>query len=364
MITVTKTTLPPLDKYIKYLNKIWRNNWVTNNGEFVILLENKLKKYLKVKNLSLVSNGTLAMQVAFKALDLTGEVITTSFSFPATSNALIWEGLKPIFVDIDTETFNIDPQKIERRITKKTSAILGVHVFGNPCDVENIDRIARKYKLKVIYDAAHAFGVGYKGKSILNWGDVSTLSFHATKVFHTVEGGAVVGRNKPICRRVNLMRNHGIEEHKYKGSIIVGTNAKMNELQAAMGICLLDTQGEEYLKRERVFNEYVSNFSGNSKVILQQLNPYLTKFNYPYFPLVFSNEKTRDRVYKKLLKKGIFARKYFFPASHELLYLKSKSYNLPITTEISHRILCLPLYGSLPLKDTRRIIEIVNGELK
>src|SRR3989344_2770831 len=198
MINVTKTALPPINKYIKYLKKIWANNWVTNKGEFSIKLEQELEKFLKVKNLLAVSDGTTAMQLAYKALGLKGEVITTSFTFPATTNSLVWEGLQPVFADIDPETFNISPKEIEKKITKKTVAILAVHVFGNPCNVEEIERIAKKNSLKVIYDSAHAFGVDYKNKSVLNWGDVNTLSFHAAKIFHTVEGGGVISKSSKI----------------------------------------------------------------------------------------------------------------------------------------------------------------------
>src|SRR3989344_1959048 len=198
MINVTKTTLPSINKYIKYLKKIWANNWVTNKGKFVLDLELELEKYLKVKHLLAVSNGTVALRLAFKALGLSGEVITTSFTFPATTNALIWEGLKPVFADIDPETFNINPKEVEKKINKKTVAILAVHVFGNPCNVEELAELARKYNLKLIYDSAHAFGIEYKGKSILSWGDINTLSFHAAKIFHTAEGGAVISKDKKI----------------------------------------------------------------------------------------------------------------------------------------------------------------------
>lgn len=357
MINVTKTTLPPIDRYIKYLKKIWTNNWVTNKGEFVIDLEKELEKYLRIKNLLAVSNGTIAMQLAFRALGLEGEVITTPFTFPATTNALIWEGLKPVFTDIDPETFNIDPKDIEKKITKKTSAILAVHVFGNPCDVLSIEKIAQKHNLKVIYDSAHAFGVEHKNRSILCWGDVSTLSFHAAKVFHTVEGGAVVTRDGEIAKKINLLRNHGIET--YERIVLAGTNAKMNELQAIMGLCVLEEFDKQVIARAKVYQRYVSAFS-NKQFKLQKLNNLLTKYTYPYFPICFSSEKIRDNIYKVLLKNGIRARKYFYPPCHELPYIEHPVSDLPNATKISHTILCLPLYGTLLKRDQDMIINLVN----
>lgn len=361
MINVTKTTLPPIEKYIKYLKKVWANNWVTNKGEFVVALEKRLEDYLKIKRLLAVSNGTVAMQLAFKTLGLKGEVITTPFTFPATTNALIWEGLTPVFADIDPETFNIDPKEIEKKITKKTTAILAVHVFGNPCDVEAIEKIAKKHNLKVIYDSAHAFGVEYKGKSVLSWGDVSTLSFHAAKIFHTAEGGAVITKSFKNHKEIDLMRNHGIEY--YEKVKLAGINAKMNELQAIMGLCVLEEFSKDIEKRKKIYQKYLSAFS-NSKFRIQKLNNNLTKYIYPYFPLVFSSQKLRDKVFKVLLKNGIRARKYFYPACHELPYIKGNSKSLPHSTQVSHTILCLPLYADLAIKDVDRIINLIKNEVK
>lgn len=361
MINVTKTTLPPINKYIKYLKKVWVNNWVTNKGEFVLGLEKELENYLKIKNLSVVSNGTIAMQLAFKALKLKGEVITTPFTFPATTNSLIWEGLKPVFADIDPETFNIDAKEIEKKITKETSAILAVHVFGNPCDVEAIEKIAKMYNLKVIYDSAHAFGIEYKDKSVLSWGDINTLSFHAAKVFHTAEGGAVVTRNEKDSQKINLLRNHGIET--YDKVVLAGINAKMNELQAIMGLCVLEEFDEQVAVRAEIYQRYSSVFS-NNQFRLQKLNNSLTKYTYPYFPICFPSEKIRDHIYKVLLKNGVRARKYFYPPCHELPYIKSDSKSLPYSTSISHTILCLPIYASLAMKDVEMIIDLINKELR
>ncbi len=357
MINVTKTTLPPINKYIKYLRKIWANNWVTNKGEFTLKLEKELEKYLGVKNLLAVSNGTIAMQLAFKAMELKGEVITTPFTFPATTNALIWEGLKPVFADIDADTFNINPKEIEKKISKNTSAILAVHVFGNPCNVEEIEKLAKKYNLKVIYDAAHAFGIEYKGKSILSWGDISTLSFHAAKVFHTAEGGAVITGNKEIYRIIDLLRNHGIKY--YDEVVLAGTNAKMNELEAIMGLCVLEEFDKQILIRKEIYNRYLSAFS-NNQFRLQKLNSALTGYTYPYFPICFSSQQVRDRVYKVLLKNGIRARKYFYPLCNEFPFIKYPSSNLPNSTQISNTILCLPLYASLSVSDQEKIVKLVD----
>ncbi|OGE33586.1 hypothetical protein A3D83_01285 [Candidatus Daviesbacteria bacterium RIFCSPHIGHO2_02_FULL_41_10] len=361
MINVTKTTLPSINKYIKYLKKIWANNWVTNKGKFVLDLELELEKYLKVKHLLAVSNGTVALQLAFKALGLTGEVITTPFTFPATTNALIWEGLKPIFADIDPETFNIDPKEIEKKITKKTSAILAVHVFGNPCDVLAIEKIAKKFNLKIIYDSAHAFGVEFKGSTVLSWGDINTLSFHATKIFHTVEGGAVITKDKENYRKIELLRNHGIET--YDKVVLPGINAKMNELQAIMGLCVLNEVDKEAVERKNIYQKYLLAFSGK-QFRLQKLNNALTKYTYPYYPVCFPSQKIRDLVYKVLLKNGVRARKYFYPPCHELPYLNIDSKSLPFATKVSHTVLCLPIYAGLAIKDVDRIINLIEKTLK
>lgn len=362
MVNVTKTTLPPINKYIKYLKKVWANNWVTNKGEFSIKLEEKLKEYLKAKNLLVVSNGTVAMQLAFKALELKGEVITTPFTFPATTNSLIWEGLIPVFADIDPETFNVDPKEIEKKINKNTSAILAVHVFGNPCNVEDLEKLAKKYHLKVIYDAAHAFGIEYKDKSIISWGDIGTLSFHAAKVFHTVEGGAVITKDKVSYQKINLLRNHGIEY--YDKVVLAGINAKMNELEAIMGLCVLEDFEKGIIRRKKIYQKYKEAFSSNFLLKLQKLSTNLTKYTYAYFPVCFPDEKVRDRIFKVLLKNGIRARKYFYPPSHELPYVNHEDYSLPNATMISHTILCLPLYASLATEDVNRIINLVNKELR
>ena len=369
-INVTKTKLPALNAYIKYLKIIWKNNWITNNGELSVLLESKLKSFLGIKNLSLVNNGTTAMQIAFKALNLKGEVITTPFTFPATTNALIWQGLKPVFADIDRNTFNIDPKSVENRITKKTTAILGVHVFGNPCDVEVLEKIAKKYKIHLIYDSAHAFAVEYNGNSLFRYGEVNTLSFHASKIFHTIEGGAIISRDNKLDNQIKIIRNHGIKE--FVGPIAVGVNAKMNEFEAAMGLCVLGLYEDERIKRKKIYDKYVEKFSNVLNVTLQHLHPNLTKYNYSYFPLVFNNQLMRDNIYDKLLKHKIYARKYYYNKSlkyrnydimNEVKYINDKLVNLPNASYVSHGVLCLPLFGDLNKIDILKIIELIKEEL-
>jgi len=363
-ITVTKPVLPKLTKYIEYLEKIWSTRWLTNEGEFVKLLENELLKFLGLSDLSLVSNGTLALHIALKALNASGEVITTPFTFPATTNVIIWEGLTPVFADIDFETFNIDPNDVERKITKKTSAILAVHTYGNPCYVEELKEIADKHAIKLIYDAAHAFGVDYKHRSVASYGDVSTLSFHATKVFNTIEGGAICCRDKDISEKVKLLRNHGI---KSEGEfLLAGTNAKMNEFQAAMGLCNLEKLNDEIRIRSEIFNHYQDALCESRGVSFQKL--VASKYNYAYMPVCFESARKRNEVYLALLRNGIGSRKYFYPLTCDPQYVEKhldlvKKYNLKNASNVSDRILCLPLYPDLQLSLVDEVIRIVKGQL-
>ena len=357
MINVTKTQLPPLKNYLKYLEKIWETSWVTNKGPLSLELEKKLEDYLKVQNLLAVSNGTIAMQLSFKALGLTGEVLTTPFTFPATTTALLWEGLEPVFADIDLETFNIDPRQIEEKISPKTSAILAVHVYGNPCQVEILEKIVKKHNLRLIFDAAHTFGVEYKNQSVLNFGDVSTLSFHATKTFHTIEGGAVITKNKTVYSEIDLLRNFGIET--YEKVATAGINAKMNEFQAAMGLCNLATIELNRVKREKIYNLYTESFKNSPKFLLQKFIG--SKHNYSYFPLVFESIKIRDFIYNKLLEQQVKARKYFYPLTSDFDFIKSaKKQNLKNARRISDGVLCLPLYADLKLSDAETIVYIIS----
>lgn len=355
MINVTKSYLPPLEKYEAYLDEIFRSGILTNNGELVKKLEKELCAYLGVKNLILVSSGTLALQVAYKLLNLKGEVITTPFSFVATVSSQAWEGLNPAFVDIDKDSFNIDTSLLVQNITHSTSAIIPVHVFGNSCDVEKLQQISTEKNLNIIYDAAHAFGVKFKGQSILNYGDISTLSFHATKVFHTIEGGALIVNDDALYEKARLMINFGISGPE---SIqCLGINAKMNEFQAAMGLCILDAIDEIIAQRKKVFDYYVSNLSGS--VTLQKHEKNSTQ-NYSYMPVLFEDEAILEKVVSKLRRNGINPRRYFYPCLSNLNYIKDNPI-LPQAEDISKRILCLPLYDSLSLADTERIVSIVNS---
>lgn len=354
MVQLTQPSLPPLKEYLRYLSRIWRNKYLTNNGLFHEALERKLRKLLCVKRLTLVANGTLALQLVIKVLDLKGEVITTPFTFAATTNALVWEGLSPVFADIDPETFNLDPRAAEKKITRKTSAILAVHVFGNPCYPEEFEYIARKHRLKLIFDAAHAFGVKYKNRSILNYGDASTLSFHATKVFNTVEGGAVVTKNVDIYRKVRLLRNFGIDKSR-EDIILPGINAKMNELEAVMGLCNLQTVDKGIDSRMRMYALYKKLLDGNN-IGFQKL--IASRYNYSYMPICFGSKAERDRVTRNLLKKGIKVRKYFHPLTSNSRFFK-KAFKLPIASRVAERILCLPLHEGLKAKNVKRIVEII-----
>ncbi len=358
IINVTRTELPPINEYVKYLKKIWRLHWITNNGELVQNLEKKLEKYFKVKHLLLVTNGTLALQLAFKSLDLTGEVITTSFTFAATTNALIWEGLTPVFADIDPETFNLDPEDVEKKITKKTCAILAVHVYGNPCDVERLQKIADKYHLKIIYDAAHAFGIDYKKESVLNYGDISTLSFHATKIFSTAEGGAIIVKNDNLYQKLKLMRNFGIKSEEE--IVLSGINAKMNELQAALGLCNLKEIKGKIKKSEKLYYRYLTLLQNNPELKFQKI--VSSKHNYCYMPVCFKDQKTRNYVYAKLIRNNIKPRKYFYPLTCDFGYTKKiyKKDDYKNASDISGRILCLPIYPSLKISQVDMIAEIIN----
>jgi dTDP-4-amino-4,6-dideoxygalactose transaminase len=362
-INVTKSSLPELEKYVGYLKKIWSTKWLTNDGEFVQLLERKLEEYLKIEDLVLVSNGTLALQLAIRALDLKGEVITTPFTFAATTNVILWEGLTPVFADIDPETYNIDPKEVVKKITKKTSAILAVHVYGNPCYVGDLQKIANKYGLRLIYDAAHAFGVEYEDQPISNYGDISTLSFHATKVFNTIEGGAVVAKDSFLSEKLRLLRNHGIKSEEEV--VVPGINAKMNEFQAAMGLCNLENIDERFQQRRTMYEYYKEELSEHVK--LQRI--IASKYNYSYMPVCFENAGERDQIYSELVRNGIKPRKYFYPLTVNFDYFKArnldlvKKYDLVEASGISNRILCLPLYPDLGTENVRRIARIIHNKI-
>ncbi len=365
MINVTKSDLPHLEKYVEYLKRIWSSNWLTNDGEFVQLLTAKLEDHLRVKHLVLVVNGTLALQLALKALALKGEVITTPFTFSSTTNVILWEGLTPIFADIDPETFNIDPKEVEGKITEKTSAILATHVYGNPCNLEELQKIAKRYNLKLIYDAAHAFGVEYNNQSILKYGDLSTLSFHATKVFNTIEGGAIVVEDERLFEKLRLLRNHGIRSEEEV--VIPGTNAKMNEFQAAMGLCNLENVDDKIRLRKTVYEYYRSRLTDMNRIKFQRI--IASRYNYIYMPVCFENIEARDAIYLELVKNGIKPRKYFFPLTVNFNYLRQRGinlvekYNLHHAACIADRVLCLPLYPDLEIAVVDSVVSIIKRKL-
>ena len=358
MIPVTKAYLPNKEKYQSYVDRIFQSGWLTNNGSLLQELERRLADYLGVKNIILVANGSFALQLAYKALALEGEVITTPFSFAATTSTLAWEGLKPVFVDINPKTFNIDPAQIEAQITPNASAIVPVHVFGNPCDVDAIQSIADKHKLKVIYDAAHAFGSEYKDQSVLNFGDISTLSFHSTKLFHTIEGGAVITNDDELAKKVRLMINFGISSPIAIES--VGTNAKMNEFEAAMGLCVLDEIDIIRQRRKNIWQVYSKDLS--NIVEMQQWNEH-GKNNCAYAPILFDSEEQLLKIEAKLKENDILPRRYFYPSLDTLSYLDSKQI-CNNSRDIASRILCLPIYPELSNSNVGNIIQIIKKGVK
>jgi dTDP-4-amino-4,6-dideoxygalactose transaminase len=357
MINVTKTYLPDKEKYKKYIDEIYANGWVTNNGPMVKLLEKRLADYLGVKNIVLVSNGTVALEIAYRTLGIEGDVITTPFSFVATTSSLVTNGLNPVFADIDTQTLNIDSTNIESMKTKTTSAIVPVHVFGNACEVEKIDTLAKKYNLKVVYDAAHAFGVQYKGESLLNYGDISTLSFHATKIFHSIEGGALIINDDGLVEKARYLINFGIKNTEEIPEL--GINAKMNEFEAAMGLCVLDDMQELNINRKVVSEIYKKELKGVVK--FQEQNEHSAP-NYSYFPIILESEEQLKKLEKALSKKEIFPRRYFYPSLDALNYISAKQF-CKKSRDIASRILCLPMYPELDSADQIKIIEIIKDEV-
>jgi dTDP-4-amino-4,6-dideoxygalactose transaminase len=357
MINVTKTYLPNKEKYIKYVEEIYKNGWVTNNGPLVKELEKKLASYLGVKNIVLVANGTVALEIAYRTLELKGFAITTPFSFVATTSSLVTNGLLPIFVDINPKTLNIDAKKIEKQITPNTSAIVATHVFGNSCDIEKIETIAKKYKLKVVYDGAHTFGVNFKDKNIANYGDITTLSFHATKLFHTIEGGALIINDDSLVEKARYLINFGIKNTEEIPHL--GTNAKMNEFEAAMGLCVLDDIEEIKKSRKNIYEEYRNELKG--LVQFQEQNENSTQ-NYSYFPIVFKSEEELLKVQKALNNEDISPRRYFYPSLDTLNYIEPKQ-ECKISRDISIRILCLPIYAELTKEIQEKIINIIKENL-
>ncbi|MEB2784751.1 DegT/DnrJ/EryC1/StrS family aminotransferase [Algoriphagus persicinus] len=348
MIPITKPYLPNPALYKKYIDDIWERNWLTNNGPLVNELELRLKEYFSLDHLLYVGNGTIAIQIAIKALELTGEIITTPFSYVATTSSIVWEGCKPVYVDIDPSTCNIDPEKIEAAITPKTSAILATHVYGIPCDVEAIQEIAKKHHLKVIYDGAHAFGVKVKGISIFEYGDVSTCSFHATKIFHTIEGGAVFTKNPELLKKMALLRNFGHDGFdNFNGA---GINGKNSEFHAAMGLTNLPHLPEILQKRREQSELYKSLLSELD--LAYPSTAQIEDYNYCYFPVFFPSEMLLLQCKQALEDQNIGTRRYFYPGLNTLDYTGGAC---PISDEISTRVLCLPLYHTLTKEEQERI---------
>lgn len=357
MINVTKTFFPPLEEYQKQLQRIWLNEWLTNRGELVIELEEKLKNYLSVDHILVTNNGTIPIQIALKLLGNGGEIITTPFSYVATSAAIVWEHCTPVFVDIHPEYLTIDETKIEAAITEKTTAILATHVFGNPCNVEVIENIAKKHNLKVIYDAAHAFGVTYNGISIFEYGDVSTCSFHATKLFHTGEGGALFTKDAELQHQLFYSHNFGHNVPlAFHG---LGVNGKISELQAAMGLAVLPHMETILTERKRVVGFYIQNLNLDKIQTLKIREN--TQWNYSYFPVVFKDEATLLQVQKDLNAQNIFPRRYFYPSLNNIDYLGGQK--MPVSESIASRVLCLPLFKELIENDLVQIVKILNTNL-
>ncbi|MBW7470492.1 DegT/DnrJ/EryC1/StrS family aminotransferase [Marinobacter sp. M216] len=364
MIPVTKPYLPDRKKFEKYIDGIYQRHWLTNKGRLVQDLTQRLEEYLGVENLLLVANGTLALQIAYRVLGISGahpmgssEAITTPFTFIATASSLKWDGVEPVFVDIDPDTWCLDPANIVSAITPKTKAIIPVHVFGNACDVEAIDSLAREYNLKVIYDGSHAFDTKYKGESLLRHGDAATLSFHATKLFHTGEGGAIVFKHKEDLERAKKMINFGITGPERIEDL--GINAKMSELQAAMGLCVLDEMEENLAARSGVWLRYKKHLA--SRVQLQRQSPHLS-YNYSYFPALFETEDQAQSIAARLEADSVLVRRYFYPSLESVNCLGEHSPQA-ISSDVAKRILCLPIFDQLGKEEQMSIINIINMEL-
>lgn len=357
MIPVTKTFLPPQEQYQAILKEAWDTGWLTNRGVLVRRLEQELKHYLGVPNIIAMTNGTLPLQIAIKALGLKGEIITTPFSYVATTSSIVWEGCTPVYVDIHPDYLTIDETKIEAAITSKTSAILATHVFGNPCAVEEIDRIAKKYNLKVIYDAAHCFGVTYKGKSIFEYGDVSTCSFHATKLFHTGEGGAIFANSVELLEKLFYHHNFGHDGTlKFHG---LGINAKMSEPQAAMGLTVLPYM-ENVIKERKIAVDYYNQHLKFSALKMLKLREQDT-WNFSYYPVIFESELQLLKVEQHLNEQKIYPRRYFFPSLNTIKYSNNQS--MPISETIASQVMCLPLYYGLNASDQELVVKIIKQNL-
>jgi len=362
-VSVTSPLLPDLQEFIPYLEEIWRNKWLTNQGPFHEKLEQELKDYLGVKYLSLFSNGTLALIVALEALRISGEVITTPYSFVATTHSLWWNNIKPVFVDIDPHTLNINPDRIEAAITPATTAIMPVHVYGNPCKVKEIERIADIYGLRVIYDAAHAFGVRKNGNPILDYGDLSILSFHATKVYSSIEGGAIVCHDEKMKRRIDFLKNFGFANETTV--VAPGINAKLNEVQAAFGLLSLKIVDEAIAKRKKIAEIYRNGLADITGIaILPEMHGI--QHNYGYFPILVDEQKygmQRDELYEKMRQHNIYGRRYFYPLISDFPTYRglpsAQPGNLPVAVKVASQVICLPMHHKLAEEKVREIIDLI-----
>lgn len=363
IITVTSPLIPPLEELTPYLEDIWKRKWLTNNGHYHQELEKALCHYLKVPFISLFTNGTLPLMCALQALRITGEVITTPFSFVATTHSLWWNGIKPVFVDIDPQTGNLDPEKIEAAITPRTTAIMPVHVYGNPCDTERIQEIADKYGLKIIYDAAHAFGVEVNGKSILEEGDISTLSFHATKVYSTIEGGALICHDAQMKQRIDYLKNFGFANETTV--VAPGINGKMDEVRAAFGLLSLKHVDTAIDSRHKVAERYRNELKGIPGIRFLNDMPNV-KHNYAYFP-IFVDEKeygmSRDALYEKMKSANVFGRRYFYPLISSFSTYRglesANLENLPVANKMAEEVICLPIHHLLSEEDVERVLNCI-----
>lgn len=356
-INVTRSFLPPIEEYNKLLERVWASRTLTNNGDLLIELEEKLLERLKCQHISMHCNGTLSIQFLLKSLRQKGEIITTPFSYVATTNSILWEGFTPIFADINSTNYCISVADIESKITSQTRAILATHVYGYPCDVEKLEALSKKYDIPVFYDAAHAFGVEIGGKSLLEFGAGSTLSFHATKLFHTVEGGAVISRNKELIEEINLYRSFG---HKGEHFIGEGINGKMSEFHAAMGIVNLRYVDALIEERKRISERYDQEFIG-----LEMIRAKLAadiKYNYSYYAILLASESIREKLVMELNDDHIFPRKYFYPSLNQLPQVKYQP--CPVSEDIASRILCLPLFNGMSEEELSRIITIVKKAME
>lgn len=355
LIPVTRSFLPPIEEYMAQVQRAYKNQWLTNRGELVKELEQKLTDYLELKEsqILIMSNGTIPLQIALKLLGKGGEIITTPFSYVATTSAIVWENCTPVFVDIHPEYLTIDETKIEEAITPRTTCILATHVFGNPCNVEVIEEIAKKYNLKVIYDAAHCFGVKYKGKSIFEYGDISTCSFHATKIFHTGEGGAIFCKDPELFHKIFYSHNFG---HNGPTDFFgLGINAKISELQAAMGLSVLPYMNS-IISTRKIISKYYDDKLNFTKTIKQRNE---VVFNYSYYPILFEKEEQLfDRI-SELNKNGIYPRRYFYPSLNKLNFL-NKTNSCPVSEDVTSRVLCLPVYFDLENESLEKILRLIN----